>query len=488
MRVVAELLVARVPWSADGGFAPAAGLVDRALALGVGGFILDGGTPEAVLGWVREVRRRSAVPLLIGADVSRGAGQVFAGATGLPPYAAIGRLDDDDAVRRAARLTAREARTAGVNWILAPSADLAVHAANAALGTDTFGADPVRVGRFVGAWVGACQAEGVLASVGRFPGLGRAITHPHGSAPEVDASEEALRHEDLLPFRAAITAGVAVVAVAHARYPTFDPSGATADTSPAIMRDLLRDELGFDGLVATDCLGNPSVRATIGAGEAAVRAAAVGCDLLIGGADLDLESVVAALDAAMHDGRLLPDRVEQARRLRRKWAQWATPPMDFLKPASSDVQWAAALADRALVLVRGADGPVRAPLDVLVVNDGAASASVAPLLAALRTAGASAREGPRPVPGARGTVVVALFGGSDPFAPRYGYRPAALAQVRDAVRTAEAAGRPALVAQFGEPGLATALADGVPVLSAWTGDAAMQHAVGRWLAARRRGG
>jgi beta-glucosidase-like glycosyl hydrolase len=485
MRVAAELLVPRVPWSPSAGFAPAAPMVERALAVGVGGFVLEGGTPDAVLGWVRDVRRRSKVPLLIGADAARGAGQTFTGATGLPPYAAIGRLDDDDAVRRAARLTAREARTAGVNWVLAPSADLSVHAMNAALGAASFGAEPDRVARIVSAWVLACQAEGVLACLGRFPGLGRATSHPHRGAPVIDAGDELLRRDDLRPFRSAITAGVAAIAMAHAVYPALDTAGAPAEQSPPIVQELLRQELGFDGLVATECLANPSVRASIGEGEAAIRAAAAGCDLLVGAEDLD--ATAAALEAAIADGRLEADRVEQARRRRRKWAQWATPPSDFLKPATSDLQWGAALADRALTLVRGEDAPVRAPIEIVIVNDGEGTATVAPLLAALRAAGAAAKDVPQPVPGGRGTVVVALFGGLDALTGRYGYRAEALARVTATTRAAEAAGRPVLVAQFGEPGLAASVPGSASVLSAWTGDGAMQQAVARWLATRRRG-
>lgn len=485
MRVAAELLVPRVTWSPSEGFAPAAAFVARALELGVGGFVLEGGTPDAVLGWVRDVRRRSKVPLLIGADAARGAGQTFTGATGLPPYAAIGRLDDDDAVRRAARLTAREARTAGVNWILAPSADLAVHPTNAALGAESFGADPERVARIVTAWVLSCQAEGVLACLGRFPGLGRATTHPHRGTPVIDATDDVLHRDDLRPFRTAITAGVAAIAIAHAAYPALDPERGPAEQSMIIVQELLRQELGFEGLVATECLANPSVRDGVGEGEAAVRAAAAGCDLLVGATDL--EATAAALDAAIASGRLDADRVEQARRRRRKWAQWATPPSDFLKPASSDLQWGAALGDRALSLVRGADAPVRAPLEVVVVNDTDHDVTVGPLLGALRAATVAAKEVPQPVPGGRGTVVVALFGGLDALGGRYGYRPAAVARVAAMVGAADQAGRPVLVAQFGEPGLVASLDGTAPVLSAWTGDPAMQQAVARWLAARRRG-
>jgi beta-glucosidase-like glycosyl hydrolase len=488
VRLAAELLVPRVPWDARAGFAPTAAFVERALALGVGGFVLDGGTPDAVLAWVRQVRRAAKVPLLIGAEGRRGAGEVFAGATGLPPYAAIGALDDDDAVRRAARLTAREARTAGVNWVLAPSADLDAAPPHGVLGPDTFGRDPEQVARAVNAWVTACQAEGVLACVRHFPGLGRAMTHPDLGAPELLGSVRDWE-QDLRPFRAALSAGTATLLVGHAVAPALDPGKVPADQSAPIMRELLRNEMGFDGMVVTAATANPAMRAQVGEALAAVRSVAAGADLLLG--VTDLEAVADALDAALQDGRLDADLVEQSRRRRRKWAQWATPPSDFLRPAAADLQWGSALADRAVHVVHGREAAVRAPVDVVVVDDrpnAGGSGVVEPLLSALREAGVSAREVPRPVPGSRGTVVVALMGGWDPMQSRARYRPDAVQAVARAVQDAGAAGRPAVVAQFGPPGLAAqvATADATPVLCAWTGDAAMQQAVARWLATRRR--
>src|ERR671939_611947 len=106
---VAELLLPAIRWDSVRGFEAERPMIERALAAGVGGFILFGGPQEQVRQLIKELRQRSRVPLLIGADLERGAGQQFEGATGLPPLAAIASLNDPDAVRRAARLTAREA-------------------------------------------------------------------------------------------------------------------------------------------------------------------------------------------------------------------------------------------------------------------------------------------------------------------------------------------------------------------------------------------
>jgi hypothetical protein len=294
------------------------------------------------------------------------------------------------------------------------------------------------------------------------------------------------------PFRGAIGAGVATMLVGHLVAPALDPGGVPADQSAPIMHALLREELGFDGLVVSASPACPAMRAQVGEPLAAVRSVAAGADLLLG--VQELEAVSDALEAAVQEGRLDADRVEQSRRRRRKWAQWATPPSDFLKPAAADLQWGGTLADRAVHVVHGTDGAVRAPVDVVVVDDRPQPllGACEPLLAALRDAGVSAREVPRPVPGSRGTVVVAVLGGLDPMAPRVGYRADAVTAVTRAARDAAASGRPQVVAAFAPPALAASLVGAVggdtPVLCAWTGDAAMQHAVARWLAARRRTG
>ena len=135
MSDVAQLLLPALRWDTSAGWETERPLIEKGLQLGVGGFILFGGVEDAVRSLTKELRQRSRVPLLIGADLERGAGQQIAGATGLPPLAAIASLGDTDAVRRAARLTAREARTMGVNWDFAPVCDLDIEPANPIIGT-----------------------------------------------------------------------------------------------------------------------------------------------------------------------------------------------------------------------------------------------------------------------------------------------------------------------------------------------------------------
>jgi len=138
----AKLFLPAIRWDGANGFESSRELIDLALERGVGGFIIFGGESGAVRALTTELRSRSVIPLLIGADLERGAGQQFAGAIGLPPLAAIGSLADSMAVHGAAELTAREARSLGVNWIYAPVCDIDVEPENPIVGTRSFGSDP----------------------------------------------------------------------------------------------------------------------------------------------------------------------------------------------------------------------------------------------------------------------------------------------------------------------------------------------------------
>src|SRR5690606_29405446 len=177
---------------------------------------------------VAALQRASAHPLLIAADAGAGAASALVGATGLPPFAALGALRDEDVLRRAARLTARELRAAGVTWALGPCADLAVERANPYIGGRALHHDAQRVAEWVVAWVDACQAEGVLATAMHLPGEGRALVDPALAAAQVDTPGAGLWGTDLVPFRAAVDAGVATVLASAVSYPRLDATGAEA--------------------------------------------------------------------------------------------------------------------------------------------------------------------------------------------------------------------------------------------------------------------
>lgn len=483
MSDVAPLLLPALRWDTSVGWEKERPLIEKGLEMGVGGFILFGGVEDAVRSLTKELRHRSRVPLLIGADLERGAGQQVSGATGLPPLAAIASLGDTDAVRRAARLTAREARTMGVNWDYAPVCDLDIEPTNPIIGTRSLGSNPRLVAKLASEWIDACQAEGVLACAKHFPGHGRTTVDSHMTTPVVKASKQELLENDMLPFRAAIDAGVASIMTAHVAFPALDPSGMPATLSREILRWLLRQQLKFEGLIVTDAFIMDGVLEGRTEGDAAIRALDAGCDVLL--YPKDLTAVVRALEQALESGALDRDRIHYSLRRRQKWAQWASPPNEYRRASAADVAWGSTLADRVVHVARGAPPAVTSPIEIIVVDDDLGGPYPAPsrdpFFHTLAFAGAGTKRVEKPSGDARATVVVALFGDIRSWKGRPGYSP----EARKAVDKVIDKAADAIVVQFSHPRLASELKKPKHVVSAWGGDAVMQQAAARWLLKRR---
>ena len=479
MSELAQLLLPALRWDTTVGWEKERPLIEKGLQLGVGGFILFGGVEDAVRSLTKELRQRSRVPLLIGADLERGAGQQIAGATGLPPLAAIASLGDVDAVRRAARLTAREARTMGITWDYAPVCDLDIEPSNPIIGTRSLGNNPRLVAKLASEWIDACQSEGVLACAKHFPGHGRTTVDSHMKLPTVNASRMELIDNDLVPFRAAIEAGVASIMTAHVAFPALDPSGLPATLSREILRWLLRQQMKFEGLIVTDAFIMEGVLDGRSEGEAAIRALDAGCDVLL--YPKDLVGVAQALDKALETGVLDRDRIRMSLRRRQKWAQWASPPNEYRRASAADVEWGARIADRVVHVVRGSPPRTTSPIDVIVIDDDLGGPYPAPsrdpLLQALSMGGADVRRVEKPSGDGRASVVVALFGDIRSWKGRPGYSP----EARKAVDKIADKAPDAVVMQFSHPRLAAELKKPAHIVSAWGGDAVMQQAAARWL-------
>jgi beta-glucosidase len=463
---LARLLLPALRWSAETGFEHCREEVDAALRLGVGGFILFGGEAGAVRDLTADLHRRASHPLLIASDLERGAGQQFRGATPLPPAAALGSLDGTEAAERAGELTAREARALGVNWIYAPVADVDLEPENPIIATRAFGTDPDRVAELVGAWVRGCARGGALSCAKHFPGHGRTVGDSHIERPCVDAPRAVLE-EDLRPFRAAVAAGTDAMMTAHVCYPALEPDGVPATLSPRILGGLLRREMGFDGLVVTDALIMEGLVEDMGEGEAAALAVAAGCDLLL--YPDDAEAVVAELRAALADGRLAAERVEDAlRRVARAAERVAGGPAGEWG-REEDRRWALETAVRTLRVVRGEPALPAGPVRLVEVEDDLGGPYPPypreAFPAALRAAGVELAEG--------GTPLVAVY--SDIRA--WKGRPGISAAARERVREATAAHPDATVVLFSHPRLAGELPTARHLLAAWGGEALMQEAV-----------
>ena len=484
-----RLLFPALRWDPERGDWDGADRVPELAGLGVGGWIVFGGPVAAVAELTARLRSSSPHPILIGADLERGAGQQFAGATPLPPAMALARLEDLDAPRRAGELTGREATALGVDWVYAPVADVDVEPANPIVGTRAFGADPMRAAAQVEAWVEGCGAAGALTCAKHFPGHGRTTADSHVARPVVDADAETLDAE-LAPFRAAIRAGVDGVMTAHVAYPTLDASGAPATLSRPILHGLLRERLRFDGLVFTDALIMEGVTGpgTGGDGEpgdaaeAAIRSVAAGCDALL--YPPDAAAVAEALEAARGDTlpeERLADAADRIRRLAESRRRLSAPgrPEAAAPPGTgngvgrtADRAWALEQAVRAIHAVRG-EATVQGPAELVTVDDDVGGPYAPPdrstFPATLAKAGLGAV--PVDVPTGSRPAVVALFADVRGFKGRAGLREAA----RSAVERAVAAAPSSLIVLFGHPRLAADL-PGENVLCAWGGEPLMQEA------------
>jgi len=477
----AALLVPELRWDPQLGFSYLQEAIDDALDVGVGGFIVRGGTTRDVAALTGELHRRSRIPLLIAADAERGAGGAFAGATGLPPFAALAALRDDDAIRRAARLTARELRELGITWALAPCVDLGVEPRNPALGARSFGPDAQRVAEWSVAWVDACQNEGVLACAKHFPGIGRAHTDPLLELTSVHDAGSTLWSSDLVPFRAVVDAGVATVLVAQVSYPRLDKGGDVATRSPLLLGELLRGELQYEGLIVSDAPSQAGAQMAGGEGAAAAAALVAGCDLIL--APADLGAVLDGVEGALRSGALA-DRELEARLSRRTfWAQWGRPG-DGREPTLEDVLRARQTADTVVHVVRGNAPNIGPVVDVILVDDEAAlfpSAGdrLGAFFETLRAMEFAPQQVEEPSEQGRGAVLIAVLGEPAAGRGRPGYSEATRRRVARAVADARRANRPSAVVLFGPPRLAEEVPEAAHVLCAWSGDRSMQQAAAR---------
>lgn len=472
---VARLLLPALRWSGETGWEGFRDTIERGLEMGVGGFILFGGPAEQVRALTAELHTRSRHALLIASDLERGAGQQFRGATPLPPAAAIGWLDDEAITERAGELTAREARALGVNWIYAPVADVDLEPENPIIGVRSFGTDPESVARHVAAWVRGCARGGALSCAKHFPGHGRTVGDSHVEKPTVRVGRQALE-QDLAPFRAASQAGVDSVMTAHVAYPALDAEGRPATLSPPVLVDLLRGEIGFEGLVVTDAIIMEGLTEGGSEATASVQALAAGCDVLL--YPQDPEAVIREVQRAMGDGRLSRDRVADAlRRTAAAAERYASAPEGGYA-SEDDRRWALEIAVRSLRVCRGQPVlPSRVRLEE-VEDDLGGPWPPYPrdaFPAALRAAGIELADDAPPL--------VAVY--SDIRA--WKGRPGISAAAQERVRAITGAHPDATVLLFSHPRLAHELPTARNLLACWGGEAIMQQAAVAWLTGARGG-
>ena len=271
------------------------------------GIVKDQAYPTAVL--ANQLQSKSKYPLLIGADYERGTAQRVDEGTSFPTAMAVAAGGDSQDAYTMGKITALEARAVGVQWVYAPVCDVNNNPNNPIINTRSFGENPSRVSDFVTEFIRGVQENGAMATAKHFPGHGDTATDSHIDLPIIQASRERMETLELVPFRAAIAAGVGSIMTGHLNVPAFEPDPAVPATlSPNILTDLLRKQLKFEGLVITDALDMGGITVRYAPGEAAVRAFLAGADALLMPPVPD--AAYEGLLSAAQSGRIPGDRLD----------------------------------------------------------------------------------------------------------------------------------------------------------------------------------
>jgi beta-N-acetylhexosaminidase len=274
---------------------------------GIGGWCVFQGDAIATARMIKELQQRSAIPLLISADFEFGLAMRLQGGTSFPHAMALGRLDDVKATFAVAQAIAKEARALGIHWNFAPVCDINSDKLNPIINIRAFGETPEEVGKHGSAYIQGTQTEHVMACAKHFPGHGDTKADSHIELPTLPFDKTRLSALELLPFKQVISAGVQSVMVGHLAIPALDDSGRPASLSYKIMTELLREELGFQGVITTDALDMNAIINHYDNDTASVLAFAGGADVVL--LPTSALGALSAIEQAVHNGTISEERV-----------------------------------------------------------------------------------------------------------------------------------------------------------------------------------
>ncbi len=269
--------------------------------------------PLEVASFVNRMQKQSKVPLIVCGDFERGASMRVDATTAFPHAMAFTASRDPGEARLEGEITAKEARAIGFQWIFFPDADVNNNPDNPIINIRSYGEDPADVSGFVSAFIdGAHAAAGsrVLVTAKHFPGHGDTATDTHLNVATISGDRPRLEQTEWAPFRAAIASGVDAIMSAHIAVPAIDAPNLPATLSPKLLTGILRDQLGFKGIIVTDALDMGGIAQGFPVGDAAVRALEAGADVLL--MPTDPEAAINAVVAAVRSGRIKPKRLDES--------------------------------------------------------------------------------------------------------------------------------------------------------------------------------
>ncbi|WYQ41427.1 beta-N-acetylhexosaminidase [Bacillus sp. FSL W7-1321] len=289
-------------------------------------------TPEQLLTLTSDLQKAAKEagherPLAICVDQENGTVRRLSGVTALPGAMLLGATHKRRYASIVGQLTAKELRAVGVNWNLAPVADVNNNPNNPVIGVRSFGEDPSKVGDFAKEMMTGMQAEGVIATLKHFPGHGDTVVDSHHAMPTIPHGLKRLQQVELVPFKACIEAGAEAIMSAHIHFPALETEPVPATISYKVMTELLRHELGYSGVLMTDCLEMEAIAGSIGTAQGAVAALLAGADMLVvSHCESRQRPTVAALEAAFVEGRFDQKRLDMSFQridaLKAKYLSW----------------------------------------------------------------------------------------------------------------------------------------------------------------------
>jgi beta-N-acetylhexosaminidase len=269
--------------------------------------------PLEAASFINRMQRLSTIPLLVSADFERGASMRVDATTVFPHAMAFTASRDPNEARIEGEITAKEARALGVEWLFFPDADVNNNPDNPIINIRSYGENPADVSAFVSAFIaGAHSVSGarVLTTAKHFPGHGDTATDTHMNLATITGDKARLQEVEWAPFRAAIESGTDSIMTAHIAVPALDDPGIPATLSPKILTGILRDELGFKGIVVTDALEMGGIAQGFSPAQAPVMALEAGADVLL--MPPDGEVAINAIEAAVKSGKITQKRIDES--------------------------------------------------------------------------------------------------------------------------------------------------------------------------------
>ncbi len=335
--------------------------------------------PHEMATFFNRMQRLAHVPLIMAGDFERGASMRVSNTTKYPHAMAFGAAGDLKFTFEAGAATARESRALGVHWVFAPDADVNNNPDNPIINIRSYGEDPKLVSAQVKAFIEGAHSDPkshILVTAKHFPGHGDTAVDSHMGLPRIEASKERMEAVELVPFRAAIDAGVDAVMTAHMSVPALDPEEVPATVSKPIMSGLLRKDLHFNGIIVTDAMNMAGLAKMYAPGEAAVRSLEAGVDVLLMPPNPD--AAIEAIVKAVASGRIKRARIDEsvvkilAAKVKLGIAQSRYVNLEGLSDrldVEADQERAQQVADRAVALIINKDSalPLKKPAEACYV-------------------------------------------------------------------------------------------------------------------------